>query len=85
MISILEVIVGKLVALLIGWLWRHHEGAMTDATNQRQTLQAHQITEAGHAKADETLVQGVGVAATVGSDGLRAGSEALNNEIESGD
>ena len=85
MLSIVETIVAKLVSLLIGYLWKHHEQKMEASVRGRREAAIQQAQEASvHAQqqASQTLVEGAAVVSTIAHAGsLRAGSDALNAEL----
>lgn len=81
---IIEAIVAKLVSLLIDYLWKHHEGRMTEAAKRKLDSKVERAQEeATNAtqKADRQLETGAVVAADVAAGSLRAGSEAINREL----
>lgn len=84
--DIVEAVIGKLVSLLIGWLWQHHEQRMHDAATVRFNRAAQAATKEsvdGDSKAAEAIAKGGAVAGAIGGAGsLRDGSDAINAEID---
>lgn len=84
--TIVEAVIAKLVQLLIGWLWRHHEDKMQSAAfgrYQAKLRDARAKADQMSIEADQALAHGADVAADVANAGsLQAGSEALNAEID---